>query len=97
MPRRTRAPPAAGRSRTSGRPDLSLKDEAGLNGKVDAAERKLTEGKPADAAAALGGIRVKVEALLTAPTPKVDAAGGQAILDATTAAVACVQPASATA
>ena len=74
---------------------LSAKDEAGLLGKVASAEGKVAEGKPADAVRALEGIVVKVAALIA--DGKVDAAEGQAILDATAAAANCVQPPAATA
>jgi hypothetical protein len=68
------------------------KDGTALLGKVASAEGKLAEGKPADAAADLDDIRVKVTALLAAPKPKVDADAGQAILEATDAAIACLTP-----
>ena len=86
---------AAVRSAIVAADSLSAKDEAGLLGKVDSAERKLAEGKPADAVAALNGIVAKVEALIAGG--KVDAGEGQAILAATQAAIDCIQPPAATA
>lgn len=41
---------------------VNARDEAGLLSKLDSADRKLAEGKTADALAALNGIRTKVEA-----------------------------------
>ena len=51
----------------------------GLVGKLDAASTKLADGKNADAVDKLGDFQTTLNALATAPKPKVDATTAQAL------------------
>jgi hypothetical protein len=68
-------------------------DVTRLIGKVDAATAKLAEGKNADAVQKLLDFQTMLDALATAPKPKLDPAVAQALAADAQAAIDCVNAA----
>jgi hypothetical protein len=68
----------------------SEKDVAGLVAKVDAASAKLAAGKTTDAVGKLVDFQTTLDALATAPKPKVDPAVAQALSAEAQGVVVCI-------
>jgi hypothetical protein len=68
----------------------SQKDVGGLVAKVDAGSAKLAAGKNGDAVAKLVDFQTTLNALATAPKPKVDPAVAQALSAEAQGVVACI-------
>lgn len=68
----------------------NLRDFNGALAKLDAAESKLAEGKNADAVQKLADFQTTLNALATAPKPKVDPAVAQSLVVEAQGVVDCV-------
>jgi hypothetical protein len=68
----------------------SQKDVGGLVVKVDAASEKLAAGKNTDAVAKLVDFQITLNALATAPKPKVDPAAAQALSAEAQGVIVCI-------
>lgn len=72
------------------------KDFNGLVGKLDATSTKLAEGKNADALVKLVDFQSTLNALATAPKPKVDPAVAQSLIADAQSVIDCINPAGTT-
>ena len=69
----------------------NAKDFTGLVGKLDAASTDLAAGKNADAVQKLRDFQAKLDALTTAPKPKVDPVIASALTRETEAVIGCIE------